>query len=287
MLNSSIVPKTRISIVRYLNAAPLAWGILEGPQKDLFEPVLSTPSECADQLRDGKVDIGLIPSIEYQKIPGSRIVAGPAVACRHRVRSVLLISTVALSRVRTVAFDNTSRSSVILARIVFNDFYRIRPDFQPADPDIVSMLAKCDAAVLIGDAALRFKEEHELPNADKQRAMLKYGPEPLAVYDLVERWKFLTGVPFVFAFWAARAGFNDQAAAEALRASRDFGVQNIPVIAKRYSEQLSMKEDFLREYLEENVHYYTDDACLEGLRIFYNKAADLGVIKSTRQLEFL
>ena len=78
-----------------------------------------------------------------------------------------------------------------------------------------------------------------------------------------------------------------QAAAEAMRASRDFGVQNIPAIARRYAEQLSMKEDFLREYLEENVQYSMDDACLEGLRLFYNKAADLGVIKSTRPLEFL
>ena len=281
------MPKTKISIVRYLNSAPLAWGILEGPQKDLFEPILSTPSECADQLRDGKVDIGLIPSIEYQRIAGTRMIAGPAIACRHRVRSVLLISNLPLSRVKTVAFDNTSRSSVVLARIVFNDFYRIRPDFQAADPDLASMLGRCDAAVLIGDSALRFMQEHELPNAEKQHGLLKYGPEPLGVYDLVERWKVLTGVPFVFAAWTARAGFNDQAAADALRASRDFGVQNIPTIAKRYAEQLSMKEEFLREYLEENVQYYTDEACLEGLRIFYNKAAKLGVIKTTRALEFL
>ena len=72
--------KNKISIVKYLNAVPLAWGILEGPQKDSFEPLLSTPAECADQLAKGSVDIGLIPSIEFQRIKGSRIVPGPAVA---------------------------------------------------------------------------------------------------------------------------------------------------------------------------------------------------------------
>src|SRR5215510_12942377 len=108
--------KSRISIVKYLNSVPLAWGILEGPQKSSFDPVLSTPAECADQLAQGRVDIGLIPSIEFQRIPGSKIVPGPAVACRHRVRSVLLISQKPLWQVRTVAADNGSRTSVALSK---------------------------------------------------------------------------------------------------------------------------------------------------------------------------
>ena len=95
--------KTKLSIVRYLNAVPLAWSILEGPHSESFEPILSAPSECADQLKAGSVDIGLIPSIEYQRIPGCRIVSGPAVTSRHRVRSVLLISQTPLWRVKTVA----------------------------------------------------------------------------------------------------------------------------------------------------------------------------------------
>jgi chorismate dehydratase len=149
------------------------------------------------------------------------------------------------------------------------------------------MLAQCDAAVLIGDAALKFMEQHEQPDAEKQKAFLKYGPEPLAVFDLAERWKFLTGLPFVFAFWAARPGVSDQGITEALKESREFGIRNIPAIAKRYSEQLSLKEEFLQEYLTENVHYYMDDACTEGLRLFYEMAVRVGAIKSARSLEFL
>src|SRR5256712_13961029 len=138
--------KGKISIVKYLNAVPLAWGILEGPQKEAFEPVLSTPAECADQLAQGRVDIGLIPSIEFQRIKGCRIVPGPAVASMNRVRSVIFVSVVPLWKVKTVACDIGSRTSVALARIIFNGFYHKRPDSRPAEPNFTNMLAQSDAA---------------------------------------------------------------------------------------------------------------------------------------------
>src|SRR5215831_2743910 len=146
--------KSKISIVKYLNAVPLAWGILEGPQKDVFDPVLNTPAECADQLLNKRVDIGLIPSIEYQRINGCRIVPGPAVASMNRVRSVILVSVVPLWKVRTVACDNGSRTSVALTRIIFSEFYHTHPDFRPSEPDLANMLAQSDVALLIGDNAL-------------------------------------------------------------------------------------------------------------------------------------
>jgi len=287
MLEFSAVAKTKISIVKYLNAVPLAWGILEGRHPDLFDPVLHTPSECADQLQQGKVDIGLIPSIEFQRIPGAKVVPGPVVASRHRVRSVLLISLKPLWQVKTVGVDTGSRTSAVLARIVFDQFFHTRPDFRPAAPDLAAMLAQNDAAVLIGDAALKFIEVNERPNAEKQKAWLKLGPEPLQVFDLAERWKFLTGLPFVFAFWAVRPGVPADGIVEALKESREYGVQNIPAIAKRYSEELSLKEEFLREYLTDNVHYYMDEACVEGLQLFFQMAKRVGAIKSARSLEFL
>src|SRR5881394_865995 len=144
----------KISIVKYLNAVPLAWGILEGPQKESFDPVLSTPAECADQLAKGSVDIGLIPSIEFQRIKGSRIVPGPAVASLYQVRSVILVSVVPLWKVKTVACDKGSRTSVALAKVIFSEFYHIHPDFRPAEPDLANMLAQSDAALVIGDNAL-------------------------------------------------------------------------------------------------------------------------------------
>jgi chorismate dehydratase len=278
--------KSKISIVKYLNAVPLAWGILEGPQNGIFEPVLNTPAECADQLSNKRVDIGLIPSIEFQRIKGCRIVPGPTVASMQRVRSVILVSVVPLWKVKTVACDSGSRTSVALAKIIFSDFYHIHPDFRSAEPDLGNMLAQSDAALLIGDNALKFMETNERPNIEAQKPLVRLGSEPLQVFDLAERWRFLTGLPFVFAFWAVREGFNDTTVVDTLKQSRDFGVANIPTIAERYSESLQIKKEFVQQYLEQNVHYYMDSHCLEALQLFYEKAAQVGAIKGVRDIQF-
>ena len=279
--------KNKISIVKYLNAVPLAWGILEGPQKESFDPVLSTPAECAEQLAKGSVDIGLIPSIEFQRIKGSRIVPGPAVAALYQVRSVILVSVVPLWKVKTVACDSGSRTSVALARIIFDEFYHTHPDFRPAEPNLTNMLAQNDAALLIGDNALKFMEQNDQPNAERQKPLLRFGSEPLEIFDLAERWRFLTGLPFVFAFWAVREGFKDAGLVDILKASRDLGVASIPTIAEKYGELLQIKKEFIQAYLQRNVHYYMDRSCLEALQLFYEKAAKIGALKSVRSLQFL
>jgi chorismate dehydratase len=278
--------KHKISVVQYLNSIPLAWGILEGAQREAFEPVLATPAECADQLARGSVDIGLIPSIEFQHIKGSRIVPGPVVASTHRVRSVILVSVLPLWKVKTVAYDKTSRTSAVLGRIVFDEFYHIRPDFRPAEPDLANMLAQSDAALLIGDRALKFMEQNEQPDAEKQKPLLRLGAEPLQVFDLAERWRFLTGLPFAFAFWAVREGFKDSGIVDTLKQSRDFGLANIPAIAAKYSGPTDIKAEYIQDYLQRNVHYYMDQNCVDGLSLFYEKAASIGAIKSVRRLQF-
>jgi chorismate dehydratase len=281
------MPKNKISIVKYLNAVPLAWGIFEGPQKNDYDPTLSTPAECADQLAKASVDIGLIPSIEFQRIKGSRIVPGPAVASFYQVRSVILVSMVPLWRVKTVACDSGSRTSVALTKIIFDEFYHIHPDFRPAEPNLPSMLAQNDAALLIGDNALKFMEQNDRPNLQSQKPLLRLGSEPLEVFDLAERWRFLTGLPFVFAFWAVREGFRDASVVDTLKASRDFGVTSIPIIAQKYADLLQIPKEFVQYYLERNVHYYMDQSCLESLQLFYEKAARVGAIKSVRSLQFI
>jgi chorismate dehydratase len=192
-----------------------------------------------------------------------------------------------LWRVKTVAHDKGSRTSVALARIILDEFYHCRPDFRPAEPDLANMLATSDAALIIGDEALKFMEQNQLPDIEKQKSMVRHGPEPLEVFDLVERWQFLTGLPFLFAFWAARPGFSDRSMVDVLKQSRDYGVANISAISDRYSQQLGMKKEFVQEYLETNVHYSMDPACVEALQLFYEKAAAVGAIKSVRKLEFL
>jgi len=281
------VVRTRISVVKYLNSVPLAWGILEGPNRDHFEAVFSTPAECADQLASGAVDIGLIPSIEFQRIRGSRIVPGPAIVSPRRALSVFLLSLVPLFQVKTVGFDPASRTSEALARIIFGEFYRTRPEFRPAAPDPEEMLKNNDAALLIGDAALRYRAGNRLPNAASQGAYLRNGPEPVESFDLAERWNNLTGLPFVFAFWAARAGFTDDKAHGRLLESRAFGLAHLDTIAARYAETLGLDKDFLKSYLSSNLDYHMDAAGVEGLGLFYRLARKHGVLKSVRAIQFL
>jgi chorismate dehydratase len=192
-----------------------------------------------------------------------------------------------LWKVKTVACDNGSRTSVALTKIIFDEFYHIHPDFKPAEPNLANMLAQSDAALLIGDHALKFMEENDQIDIERQKPLVRLGSEPLQVFDLAERWRFLTGLPFVFAFWAVRDGFNDAGVVDQLKAARDFGVANIPTIAEKYSEPLQIKKEFLQSYLEKNVHYYMDQSCVEGLQLFYEKAARVGAIKSARSLQFL
>jgi chorismate dehydratase len=277
----------RISVVKYLNAVPLAWGILEGPNKDHFDAVFSTPAECAEQLASGAVDIGLIPSIAYQRIPGCRIIPGPAVASPRRALSVFLLSVLPLFRVKTVGYDPASRTSEALARIVFGEYYGIHPEFRPADPDPAVMLRDNDAALLIGDAALQYQAANRLPNASREAAWLRAGPEPIHTFDLAERWNRLTGLPFVFAFWAARRGFSDPDAQKRLLESRAFGLANLDGIASRYAEELNLDVDFVKQYLDVNLDYHMDAAGVEALGVFFELAAKHGALKGVRRMEFL
>ena len=175
----------RASLVDYVNAWPLTWGLLRGAVEGV-EALTDIPSACADRLARGEVEAGLVPSIEAARIPGIRIVRGVGIASRERVRSVILVSREPLEAAKTVALDVASRSSAAMARILFRDLLGMKPEFHTAAPDLGEMLAHHDAALLIGDPAL------------------KVDLSGLHVLDLAEGWRRLTGLPFVFAVWAVR-----------------------------------------------------------------------------------
>src|SRR5689334_7250964 len=107
-----------VSLVQYLNSAPLGWGFTHGPLAGQVELLLSTPAECAQQLLDGRAGAGLIPVAEYHRIAGVQVVPNIAIATEGRTRSVLLVSRVPAERVRSVALDSSSRTSVMLLKIL-------------------------------------------------------------------------------------------------------------------------------------------------------------------------
>ncbi len=202
----------RISIVQYLNTAPLVRGFTHGPLRGKYQLSFTVPSQCAEQLRSGAVDIAIIPAIELQRIDGLVVLPNLSIASKKSVRSLLLVSKKPMNEVRRIALDRSSRSTQALVRILCAKRWHIAPEFFEADPDLRTMLEQADAALLIGDPALRLALESEAGAKRDAAGDLCCSPEiaglphrsSLFLYDVVEKWRSLTSLPAVLAVWAAR-----------------------------------------------------------------------------------
>jgi chorismate dehydratase len=259
----------RIAAVSYLNAVPLVWGLQRGPAREQFQVEVMLPSACADALRNGAVDAGIIPSIEYQRIPDLQIVPGLSISSTGPVRSVMLIARVPLTDIRSVALDTSSRTSACLVQILLRNHVGVQPQFVPRAPDVPSMLGECDAALLIGDPALAT----DFPG--------------LEVHDLAELWKAMTGLPFVFAFWAVRA---DAATGEVIRAfqqSTEYAFQHLDEIVQEESKRTGLARELVRTYLTENINFTLGERNLAGLRLFYSLAQELELIGEAKPLQLI
>jgi chorismate dehydratase len=261
--------KPRISVVQYLNTVPLIWGMLHGEQQCKYELSFTTPARCADAVRAGEADVGIIPSIDYQRIDGLRIVSGVSIAANSEVKSVLLLSNVPAESVRTLAADNSSRTSVALVRILLEKFYLRRVEITSKDPEPDEMLKRADAALVIGDPALAYR-----------------GPAT-HVYDLSSEWRRFTGLPFVFAFWAGREEALLEERGADLRNSRDYGLAHINQIAAECAPKYRMTPEEVKVYLTWNIDYNLNEDHRQGLGLFYQLARELGVISEVRDLEFV
>jgi chorismate dehydratase len=272
------MPQLRISAISFLNTAPLMWDFENGETaaqlRQTFEISYTIPSRCAEQLKDGSADIGIIPVAAYTEIPDLVIVPDVAIAAKNKVRSILLVSKVAIDKIRSVATDDSSRTSAALVEIYLRKFVGLDPGFSRQKPSLKEMLQWHDAALLIGDPALQARTDGYF------------------VYDLAEEWKRWTGRPFVFAFWAARkAALNGREAgpniAQVFQQSRDNGLKHIPEIASAWATKLSLSPKLVADYLTENVDYGLDPENLEGLRLFYKYGLECGVFSQVPELAFL
>src|SRR5271165_5167595 len=151
--------RLKISAISYLNTAPLMWDFEHAEAGADFDVSYTIPSSCAEALRAGTADIGIIPAAAYATVPDLVIIPDVAIAARRAVRSILLVSKVTVdsrwTRVRTVALDTSSMTSVALAKILFAKWMGGARAYSEMAPDLEAMLASCDAALLIGDPALQ------------------------------------------------------------------------------------------------------------------------------------
>jgi len=256
----------RLGAVSYLNARPMVYGL--ELQSDLFALRFDVPSKCAALLHEGSIDVGMIPVIEYLRGPDYRIVPDVAIVSDGPVASVALFSTKPVEQVRTIAADTSSRTSNALLRILCVELFGIDPGFVPAPPDVPAMLRRCDGALVIGDPALF------------------YDPAASGVIktDLGEAWTRLTGLPFVWAFWAGRPGVVAPHAVTALLRARDRGVAASDEIGAGYCgpERAALAQAYLRE----NVSYSLGDREQAGLRRYYDLAEQHGIVGATRAPAF-
>lgn len=251
----------RLGAVSYLNTRPLVYGLEQ--QRDRFELRFDVPSKCAELLHAHEVDLGLIPSIEY---PGHdyRIVPGVSIASDGPVASVAVFSRVPTEAIRSIALDTSSRTSIALLRVLCARWFEIEPSLVSMPPDLGRMVQECDAALVIGDNAL-FTDHDALG---------------LGKVDLGEEWTGMTGLPFVYAFWAGRPGVVAPADAAALQDARDKGLTATATIGRQSFPDSPEKGALADIYLRENVKYALGDAEIAGLRRFYELAAEVGALSS-------
>jgi chorismate dehydratase len=265
----------RISAISYLNTAPLMWDFEHGDAGRRFDISYTVPSVCARELAAGTADIGIIPAAAYAQIPGLQVLPDVAIASRQAVRSIVMVCKVPLGRVRTVALDTSSLTSVALTKVLFEKWWGGGRRFVPMAPDVERMLAEHDATLVIGDPALK---------VDRSR---------YRTLDLAEEWIRYTGKPCVFAFWAVRSAALSEAdpaldLAAIFRDSRDHGLEarSLNQIAREWSPRVGLTEADVRAYLTENIHYQLDAGCLEGLRLFYRYAGEIGALPAAPKLRF-
>ncbi len=260
-------PVVRLGAVGYLNARPLVFGLEESTR---FQLRFDVPSECAALLHAGRIDVGLIPSIEYLR--GNYLIAPDLAITSHGpVRSVALFTRKAMKDVRSIAMDTSSRTSVALVKVLCARAFGIRPSIDPHAPDLASMLADHDAGLIIGDTALFLPE-----GTDGQVEKI----------DLGDVWRKMTALPFVYAFWAGPAGALTAADVAVLQRARDEGIQRPEQLAREYFSAALDRQAAGMEYLRDNIKYHLGPEEQAGLELFYRYAAEAGVVGASRPLPF-
>jgi chorismate dehydratase len=270
MTDSRTSGKVRLGAVGYLNARPLVYGLDRSPR---FAVRYDVPSECARLLHAHDIDVGLIPSIEYLRGGPYRIAPDLAIASRGPVASVAIYTTRPMADVQSIALDTSSRTSVALVSVLCARRFTIKPRLESRGPNLEDMLAHCDAALIIGDNAL-------FQSAIASRR------SPIEKVDLGEAWTDLTGLPFVWAFWAGRPDALDADDIAALQRARDDGVRRPEELAREYLADTPERQETGARYLRQNIKYYLGGDERAGLEAFYRYAAEAGLVPGAGDIRF-
>jgi chorismate dehydratase len=259
--------RLRVGAVSYLNTKPLVFQFQElAPAADL---ILDVPSRLAQRLASGELDVALIPSIEFFQNPEYTIVSDACIACRGPVLSVKLLSRCPPARIRTLALDEGSRTSVAMVRVLLKQRFGVQPQLSalPLGSEITQTDA--DAILLIGDRAIHSPE----------------GPFD-EIWDLGDEWCRCTDLPFVFAMWTARKGVELGTLETAFEESRNRGMRHLEQIAREEAAAVGLTPDVCHRYLRDNLYFYLGEREQRGLHLFYEEAVKMELAPAKMELRF-
>ncbi len=257
-MNFATSNQLRIGAVSYLNTKPLVFGLEQLSSR--VNLIFDLPSRLADGLAAGQFDVALIPSIEFFQDPSYSIVSDACIACRGPVWSVKLFSRVPMSRIRTLALDEGSRTSAALVRILLKQRFNVEPETSPLPIGAEATSAIADAVLLIGDRAMH------MPRGDF-----------VEIWDLGDEWCRWAKLPFVFAMWVARGGAELGELPAVLEQARDAGVRCLPEIAEREATAAGLTTDACLAYLRDNLHFFLGPRERRGLELFREHAVQFGL----------
>jgi chorismate dehydratase len=240
--------KIKVGAVSYLNTKPLLYGLERSNIKNQIEIVLEYPAILAQKLRDGEIDMALMPVAALQEIEGAEIVSDYGIAADGNVVSVAVFSELPLDEIDTVILDYQSRTSVRLTQLLFKEYWKKEVQFVPAGPDFIADIKGKTAGVIIGDRALA-----QLPN-------FTYN------YDLSKAWKDHTGLPFVFAAWVSNKELSQAFIAD-FNAANAIGLNHLDEIA----QDNEVPYYSLKTYYNDNICYHLDEEKKKGLALFLEK----------------
>jgi chorismate dehydratase len=258
--------KPRVCAVSYLNTVPLVWGLQHSPDPELqntFDLRFALPSVCADQLASGEADIGIVPVIEMAR-QGLDYFPGTGIACHGPVRSILLVSKVPFAKIRRLATDSGSRTSAMLSQVILAERFGVRPQVFSRPADLGAMLTEADAALLIGDAALRVDPDE-----------LRRQTPPLETLDLGAEWVTMTRLPMVFAVWAGRKEVIRDPYGKVFLESCRYGLTHMDDIVRAEAPARQFSPDLVRRYLTQHIVFELGERDYEGMRLYIQHALRL------------
>jgi chorismate dehydratase len=271
----------RLGTVPYLNADPLTAALRRDDAALLVGDAVrigaEVPSQLLQTLLDGELDAALVSTAGVLPHPRLWILPGMSVSSRGPVRSIQLYCRRPVEEVRRVALDASSRSAVALTRVLFAERWRRRPEFVTLPPDLPAMLEQADAALLIGNPALQ--ANHRLAAGDWPHLAVES-------LDLGGVWDDLTGLPFVYAVWAAPDDRDLGRLTRALLRAKEWGLRRRGMLAARGAEELGLPLEVTRHYLDEAIRYDLGEAERAGMARFCELAVRHGVLPPTSAVRF-